>query len=136
MYDVVILGGGPAGSEALFRLAKAGIRSVLIEKRSKGQGKPCGGAIFQKEAELFGELPSDVYDYPYTKAVLKTNHSEDLILRMKDYDMPAGYGVKREIYDTYLMESAQNAGGKIRFKEDEEDGTSSRSIKGSTGSSG
>ena len=117
MYDVVILGGGPAGSEALFRLAKAGIRSVLIEKRSKGQGKPCGGAIFQKEAELFGELPSDVYDYPYTKAVLKTNHCEDLILRMKDYDMPAGYGVKREIYDTYLMESAQNAGGKIRFKE-------------------
>jgi flavin-dependent dehydrogenase len=28
-----------------------------------------------------------------------------------------GYGVKREIYGTYLMERTQNAGGKIRFRE-------------------
>jgi len=34
------------------------------------------------------------------KAVLKTDHSEDLILQVKDNDVPAGYGVKREIYDT------------------------------------
>jgi len=117
MYDVAILGSGPAGSEALFRLAKSGLKTILIEQRAKGEGKPCGGAIFQKEVELFGELPSDVYDFPYTKAVLKTDHSDDLILRANDCDLPAGYGVKREIYDTYLMERAQNAGGKIRFKE-------------------
>ena len=117
MYDVAILGSGPAGSEALFRLAQSGVKTILIERRAKGQGKPCGGAIFQKEIELFGELPQDVYDYPYHKAVLKTDHSEDLVLQAKDFDGPAGYGVKREIYDTYLMERAQNAGGKIRFQE-------------------
>ena len=117
MFDVIILGAGPAGSEALFRLAKAGIRTVLIEKRSKGQGKPCGGAIFPREIELFGDLPFDVYDYPITKAIIKTDCAEDLVHRIEAYDVPSGYNVKREIYDTYLMERAQEAGGEIRFKE-------------------
>ena len=55
MYDVVILGGGPAGSEALFRLASQGINALLLEKRKKGEGKPCGGAVPLKEIEEFGE---------------------------------------------------------------------------------
>ena len=116
MYDVVILGGGPAGSEALFRLANAGFQTILIEKRNKGEGKPCGGAILQEEFKLFGELPPDVYDFPFSNMVLRTNDSEDIIIQAKGSKV-AGYGVKREIYDTYLMERAQKAGGKIRFRE-------------------
>ena len=116
MYDVVILGGGPAGSEALYRLAKSGFQTVLIEKRTKGEGKPCGGAILQEEVNLFGELPPDVIDFPFSNTVLRTNDSEDLILQVDGSEV-AGYGMKREIYDTYLMERAQNEGGKIRFKE-------------------
>jgi geranylgeranyl reductase family protein len=116
MYDVAILGAGPAGSEAFFRLAGAGIRTILIEKRAKGDSKPCGGAIPQKEVALFGELPSDVYDFIVRKAVLKTTDAEDMILKVEGSGL-AGYGVKREIYDTYLMERAGASGGEIRFRE-------------------
>lgn len=43
IFDVVVLGGGPAGATAAHDLAKRG-RHVLLLDRA-GRIKPCGGAI-------------------------------------------------------------------------------------------
>ena len=43
IFDVAVIGGGPAGAVAAETLARAGRRVVLLDKA--GRIKPCGGAV-------------------------------------------------------------------------------------------
>jgi geranylgeranyl reductase family protein len=55
MYDVVISGAGPAGSQCAEVLARAGYKVALIEKDTNWR-KPCGGAIHSSVLDLYPQL--------------------------------------------------------------------------------
>ena len=55
VYDVIIIGGGPAGATAAHDLARQG-RDVLLIDRD-GRIKPCGGAIPTKAISEF-DIPA------------------------------------------------------------------------------
>ncbi len=44
-YDIIIIGGGPGGSEAAYHLANKGYKTLILEKGKKGRDKPCAGGI-------------------------------------------------------------------------------------------
>jgi geranylgeranyl reductase family protein len=51
-FDVAVVGGGPAGSTAAYRLAKAGKRVLLVDRARFPRDKPCGGGVTLRAARL------------------------------------------------------------------------------------
>lgn len=53
MYDVIIVGAGPAGGAAAYHLAKKGRSVLVLEKASLPRYKPCGGGVSPAIAQWF-----------------------------------------------------------------------------------
>jgi len=61
-YDIVIVGGGPAGSSAAFTAAKNGVRVAMLEKEeSIAQSVRTSGVTWIKDVKKFG-IPSECYN--------------------------------------------------------------------------
>lgn len=45
MYDVIVIGGGPAGSSVARKASSLGLKTLLVEKKNFPRYKPCGGAV-------------------------------------------------------------------------------------------
>src|SRR3989304_6197259 len=61
-YDIVVVGGGPAGSSAAFAAAKNGAKVALLEKEECiSQSVRTSGVTWIKDVKKFG-IPSDCYN--------------------------------------------------------------------------
>ena len=47
VFDAAIVGAGPAGASLAYRLAKKGMRVLLVEKKTIPRYKACGGGLTQ-----------------------------------------------------------------------------------------
>ena len=58
-YDIVVVGGGPAGSMAALEASKAGLKVCLLEKTSRiGSKVRCGEAMSVNALKYFFEVQS------------------------------------------------------------------------------
>ena len=59
LYDVIVIGGGPAGSAAAITAARAGARALLLEKGQFPRHKVCGEFVSAESLELLRSLAGD-----------------------------------------------------------------------------
>ena len=52
LYDVIIVGAGPAGATLGYELARKGVDVLILEKERLPRYKPCAGGITIKTVKL------------------------------------------------------------------------------------
>jgi len=111
VYDVIIVGAGPAGSVTAYSCANAGLHTLLIDKARFPRDKPCGGGLSLRSMDalhLAGiQVPTELIERVISRAELM---GPDRIPFHINAPKPFGYITNRDQFDAYLAEQAVGAG--------------------------
>lgn len=106
-YDVIVVGGGPAGATAAFELATAGIHVLILEKERFPRYKPCGGGLSLKIDRVLKFSIKEVIEATVMGVYFTYQQNNGLSLLS---DRPVAYMVMRERFDSLLISEASKAG--------------------------
>jgi menaquinone-9 beta-reductase len=116
-FDVVIVGGGPAGSAAARTLGAAGKSVCLIDKATFPREKLCGGLITLRSKSIFErvfEIPWD--DKLFNSSAVVSFFSNGVFLaKVEGYSRL--YFTMRYEFDDYLLNIARMAGTNLKLGE-------------------
>ena len=111
-HDVIIVGGGPGGSTAAWRLARAGLRPLLLDAAVFPRVKVCAGWV---TPEAMADVDVDPAKYPLTIQAFSACRFEFEGARHETrWRTPASYGIVRREFDHYLLDRARAAGTDVR----------------------
>ncbi|MBV9772233.1 MAG: NAD(P)/FAD-dependent oxidoreductase [Bryobacterales bacterium] len=102
--DVLIVGGGPAGSSCAWGLRDAGLDVAILDRQSFPRDKVCGGWI---TPAVLSELEIDPAEYERGRVLQKitgfrTGYINGPALDTS-YDATVSYGIRRREFDDYLL---------------------------------
>jgi flavin-dependent dehydrogenase len=106
--DVLIVGGGPAGSACAWGLRASGLRVLVLDKATFPRHKVCGGWI---TPWVLKALAVDINDYssrrtlqPITAFRISSMGEPDSEIR---YEHAISYGIRRCEFDEYLLRRSE-----------------------------
>ncbi len=113
MYDLIVVGAGPAGATAAKLAAEANLKVLLLEKMKIPREKPCSGFLIQKSVRFidqhYGEMPKNVFCQPEnTGGFILTNEDG----REFRFESP-GLNIWRDAFDGWLAKKAEEAGADV-----------------------
>ena len=118
LFDVAIIGGGPAGSSCGAFCAMAGLQSLVLDREKFPREKVCGDCLNPSCWPVLErlELADRVHDLPHSKlcsvAFIAIDGREVIV------DLPSGanceISVKRSLFDDLLLRRACELGANVR----------------------
>ncbi len=117
MYDVIVVGSGPAGSVAAAILARHGARVLLLDKSDFPRDKVCGDGIGWGTIRLLSELglsleaaAKDLYQCDEVKGISPHGHVFKGPFPQREGRSRHGYVIPRREFDHILWQFAMEQG--------------------------
>ncbi|MBV9268682.1 MAG: NAD(P)/FAD-dependent oxidoreductase [Acidobacteriaceae bacterium] len=103
--DVLIAGGGPAGSSCAWALRHSGLHVVVLDKQNFPRDKICGGWITPEVLTALKIEPDSYASHGVLQPItaFKTGCIGRHSPAATDYGTPVSYGVRRCEFDYYLL---------------------------------
>ncbi len=105
-YDVLVVGGGPAGSTLAYSLKDSELKIGVLDKQTFPRQKVCAGWV---TPEVMRTLNIDLDDYAKGRVLQKINGFRISQLGQRQVeshypDEPVSYGIRRIEFDHYLLQ--------------------------------
>ncbi|MBN2568194.1 MAG: geranylgeranyl reductase family protein [Deltaproteobacteria bacterium] len=114
MYDLIIIGGGPAGSAAGRIAGQSGLNTLLLDKEDFPRNKLCGGALSERALSYLDfEIPPSMREKEIFG--MRVRFSGRSVEGSKGYRIATI--VTRRYFDNLLFEKAREAGVDIKTGE-------------------
>ena len=110
-FDVGIVGAGPAGSSAAYRLARAGARVLLVDKAVFPRDKPCGGGVTLRAARLLPFSLEPVVEDRIERVECRLHYGRHF---ERSARTPLALMTQRKRLDHFLLGKAAEAGADVR----------------------
>jgi menaquinone-9 beta-reductase len=123
VWDVMVVGGGPAGSTAAWKLASSGLRTVVLDGAKFPREKVCGDYVEPRGLRILGQMGG--LAELEASSLLPITHSSTYIDGRREYIgkipfygvhkelPPCGYIVPRDVFDSLLLKIAAKAGAVV-----------------------